>query len=87
VVLELVPTPGGPVTYDTALYTPDRVWRGRATIAEDGAVTFAPFDPQDAPAWLVAFAHAFLRSEWKARRGADPPPWPARIQRWREERE
>jgi hypothetical protein len=85
-VLDLVP--GAALVYDAALYTPDRVWRGRATIAEDGAVTFAPFDPEDAPAWLVKFAHAFLRSEWKARQGvADPAPWPARIQRWREERE
>jgi hypothetical protein len=85
VVLDLVP--GDEIAYDAALYTPSQVWHGHATIAPDGTVTFSPWQPADAPPWLVALAQAFLRSEWKARKGEDPPPWPARIQRWREAKE
>jgi len=61
----------------------DREWRGEARVAVDGTVSFAPWQPPDAPAWLVEHARAFLRVEWRARQVPDPAPWPARINRWR----
>jgi hypothetical protein len=73
----------GPV-YRASLSEGERTWRGRAQVGADGAIAFADWEPADAPAWLVEHARAFLRVEWRARQGADPPPpWPARINRWR----
>jgi hypothetical protein len=95
--LELHPRHGGRVVLDrdvaapglrylAALYTPDTLYRGAVDVAAEGAVSFAPWDPPDPPDWLVSFARAFLRSEWRARQqAADPPAWPARISRWRSE--
>lgn len=86
VVLERLP--GDDVVYRATLYTPTVAHAGRVSVAStDGKVSFDAWDPPDPPAWLVAFAQAFLRSEWRARQGvADPPPWPARINRWRDEK-
>ncbi len=86
VLLDLDP-PGeaGAVRYRAALYTPEVCHRGAAEISVAGQVAFAGWDPPDPPDWLVGFAQAFLRSEWRARQGvADPAPWPSRIRRWRD---
>ena len=72
---------GEAVEYETALYTPDAEWRGRARIDAAGAVTLAGLD--EAPVWLTDYTRAFLRAEWRARQGPDPAPWPERIGRWR----
>jgi hypothetical protein len=48
-----------------------------------GAVSFSPWTGGEPPGWLVAFARAFLRSEWLERRDDRDAPWPARINRWR----
>jgi hypothetical protein len=75
------------VIYQLELATPAGAWLGRATVASgDGAVSFAAWQPEQPPAWLVTLAETFLRGEWRARRGDDAPPWPARIQRWRPEK-
>ena len=90
VVLDLEPSEGGEVAiYAAALYTADMVWQGRAEIRlADGQVSWQGWAPSDSgpPEWLVKLAQAFLRTEWKARQGTDPEPWPARINRWREQR-
>ena len=86
VVLELEET-GAEIVYAAALYTPDAIHTGRARIAaDDGAIRWDEWAPATPPAWLVEMAHAFLRSEWRARRPGleDPEPWPRRINRWRE---
>ena len=80
VVLDLEDAGPAEVVYRAAIYAPDAEWRGVARVAPDGAIRF---DDWDAPPALVEQARAFLRVEWRARQGADPPPWPARINRWR----
>ncbi len=86
VVLDLVAAGEAEIRYAAALYTPDAVWRDEVTIgASDGAVRFGPWDRADPPAWMIAFATAFLRSEWKART-KQPSAWPRRLNRWREEK-
>jgi hypothetical protein len=81
VVLELV----SPGIYRAELYTPAEEWRGDVTVASDGGVTFGAWTPaSEPPAWLVKYAHTFLRSAWKdAQKSAE---WPQRINRWRDER-
>jgi hypothetical protein len=90
VVLDLEPSAGPEgVIYTAALYTADAVWQGRAEIRHaDGQVSWREWTPSAGgpPEWLVKIAQAFLRTEWKARQGTDPEAWPARINRWREER-
>ena len=87
VVLDLVAAEGDAVLYDASLYTPTVLHRARARVTlVDGAVVWSDWDPGPPPAWLVDLAHAFLRGEWRARRGPDPEPWPQRINRWREEK-
>ena len=86
VVLERELVSSDEVRYAAALYVPGAVWRGVATVT-GGVVTFAAWSPAEGPpAWLVGFAAAFLRSEWKARQRPDAAPWPQRINRWREEK-
>lgn len=81
VVLDLIDKGDAAVVYAAELYLPDATMRGRATIrVADGVVAWAWDGGVEPPAWLVAFATAFLRTEWKARRFA------ARINRWREEK-
>ncbi len=85
VVLDLEGVGDAEIVYAATLYTPDAEYRGRARMAaEDGAVTWAAWEPAGPPAWLVELAQAFLRGAWRARRGADAEPWPQRINRWRE---
>ncbi len=76
-----------PLSYRVELQGPRQTWVGQATVAaDDGAVSLAPFDPPDPPAWAVTTLRAFLRGEWRARRDDPESPWPARITRWRAER-
>jgi len=87
IILDLARSDAGGVVYAAWLLVPHAEWRGEAAIAlSDGRVSFGAWDPDAPPAWMVALAQAFLRSEWRARREADPPPWPRRINRWREQR-
>jgi hypothetical protein len=76
------------VTYDVVLYTPDERFASVVTVRLlDGDVVFGDFSPVGPPAYLVTFARAFLRSEWRERKD-DPAgdPWPERLMRWRDER-
>jgi hypothetical protein len=66
-----------PIRYVAVLSTPTEDWRGAATIAAAGDVTFS-WESGEPPEWLVAFARAFLRSQWKS------GSWPSRINRWRD---
>jgi hypothetical protein len=88
VVLTRVTVEEERVVYRAELFLPAVVHLGEVAVAaRDGAVSFGPWSPPDPPAWMIAFAQAFLRSEWRARQAAtDPPPWPARISRWRDEK-
>jgi hypothetical protein len=69
------------VEYRASLSTPDGEWQGTARIDGGGAVSLDGLD--GAPTWLVDYARAFLRAEWRGRQGPDPEPWPDRIGRWR----
>jgi hypothetical protein len=84
VVLDRTAVSAEVVIYRAQLLTPDADWRGDARIdIPTGEILFSW--ETDTPAeWLVAQAHAFLRGEWRARRGPDPEPWPTRVNRWRE---
>jgi hypothetical protein len=87
VVLDLVRAGSSEIVYDAAIYTPAELFQGRAAVTADtGAVTWTNWQPAAPPAWLIDAAAAFLRVEWRARRAADPPPWPSRINRWRDEK-
>jgi hypothetical protein len=78
---------GAEVVYRAALRTPDADFAGRARVRlSDGDVALAWEGETPPPPWLADLVRAFLRTEWRARRGADPEPWPARIHRWREAR-
>lgn len=81
VVLDRLTLGDAEVVYAAEVYTPVDVQRGRATIRiVDGAVSYTWEGGAEPAAWLVGFATAFLRTEWKARR------FTARINRWREEK-
>jgi hypothetical protein len=73
----------GAVAYRAVLLLPDAELVGEATVDASGAVGFGPFAPAEPPAWLLEVARQVLRTEWRARQGADPAPWPGRITRWR----
>jgi hypothetical protein len=81
VSMALVSATSESVVYRADLLVPDAEWHGEARIDAAGAVVMEPF--AEAPAWLVDYARAFLRGEWRSRQGADAPPWPDRITRWR----
>lgn len=72
------------VSYEAELYVPDARFTSAAEVrVADGDVVFPAWAPESPPAWLLAFARAFLRSAWLARRDDPDEPWPARINRWR----
>jgi hypothetical protein len=85
VVLELARASAAGVVYRAALLEADAEWRAEATVDGAGVVGFGAWTPAEppVPAWLVDHARTFLRTEWRARQGEDPPPWPARLSRWR----
>ena len=86
VALELVSADTDAVVYAAELHAAATVHRARVTIAvSDGALTWSTWDTDPAP-WLLEFARAFLRGEWRARNVDDPAPWPRKINRWRPER-
>jgi hypothetical protein len=86
VVLDLAPHSGDTVVYTATLYVPDAEWSGRATIDAAGSVAFAPWagPAAEPPAWLVHYAQTFLRSAY--REAKKDIPYPAQINRWRDER-
>ena len=87
IILDPVRAGAEDVVYEAWLLLPDAEWRGEARVGmADGAVSFSGWQPAAPPAWMVALAQGFLRTEWRARRDGDPPPWPRRINRWRESR-
>lgn len=80
------PAPAGVVAYDVTLTTSDASWTGLASVTlADGAVQFEL--PDGVSDWARSTLHAFLRGEWRGRRGDDAEPWPRRITRWRAPRE
>jgi hypothetical protein len=84
VILELDAETAEEIRYRAELYTPDELFRAPVTIGvKDGAVSYGAWDASQPPAWLVDFATAFLRGEWRARQKA-PSAWPRRVSRWRE---
>lgn len=84
VVLELDRIDAETVAYRASLFVPDARYDAAVAVRlADGDVAFDAFEPAAPPGWLVAFARAFLRSEWLARRGDEREPWPARLNRWR----
>jgi hypothetical protein len=85
VQLELLADEPERVRYSARLALPDVAFDGLATVGTaDGSVSFDWPDGRLPPDWLLAFARAFLRSEWLARQKDPSHPWPARIRRWRE---
>jgi hypothetical protein len=85
-VLELLDESTSAIRYRAELYVPDATFTSEASVAAtDGTVTFAPWAPGEPPPWLLKYATTFLRSAWRERQ--KDIPWPARINRWREERE
>ena len=87
-VLELLSESADAIRYRAELYVPDATFRSEASVAvADGAVTFAPWAPAAPPPWLQRYATTFLRSAWRERQKDASVGWPARINRWREERE
>ncbi len=84
VICDLVSCDGATVIYEVALYTAVQVWRGQAQVAPTtGVVSCSRWDIAEAPAWLVTYAEAFLRSEWRAHARDPAAPWANRIARWR----
>ena len=80
----------GVVRYAAELLVPDASWRANVTVGlTDGVVAIAAWTPAEPPppAWLVKYATTFLRSAWRERQRDPEAAWPARINRWREERE
>ena len=69
------------VVYRAGLFVPDAEWHGEARIDAAGMVTMD--GTVGAPDWLVEYARAFLRGEWRSRQVPDAAPWPDRISRWR----
>lgn len=91
-----IPEAGGRVILERARVDADVVEYGatlctesgeHATVARidraSGTVSFDAWSTGEPPVWLVAFARAFLRSEWLEHRDEPDAPWPARINRWR----
>lgn len=69
------------VVYRATLASAGQRAEGTATVSLAAGVVTLSLSPEP-PAFLAAFATAFLRSAWLARRD-DPEPWPSRITRWR----
>lgn len=70
------------MVYAGTLLTPDGEWAGRGVVTVASGEVAWTWNA-GAPPWLADLAHKFVRGEWRARRGDDPEPWPARITRWR----
>jgi hypothetical protein len=69
--------------YRVAIYTPDVVFTGVATLGDDGSVELAPTGaPEELHGRLVAIARLVARDAAKLR-GDGLPAWPQRILRWR----
>jgi hypothetical protein len=79
--------PAGEVAYRVAIYTPSEAFGAVASVTlVDGEVALSAWEPPEPPPWAVELLRRFLRSEWRARQGGDPAPWPQRLNRWRAER-
>jgi hypothetical protein len=74
---------GARARYRVAIYTPDAVFTGTATLGDDGSVDLAPTGaPDELHARLVAIARLVARDAAKLR-GDGMPAWPQRLLRWR----
>ncbi len=73
--------------YRVTLYLPDAEHVAEAALVRGERTTdWTPWAPADPPAWLVAFAQAFLDGVRRdvARQPADAPArWPQRLMYWR----
>jgi hypothetical protein len=66
------------VAYSAELERDSDRFASRATVTlADGAVSFSDWEPAGPPPWLLEFARATLRAEWRSKN------WPRRITRWR----
>jgi hypothetical protein len=84
-VLELTAVAGAAATYRAAIYTPDAVHEGTATLREDGGIevgALVPAAADELAAKLAMFAKLVARGV-TARRDAGEKAWPARVMRWR----
>jgi len=69
--------------YRVAIYIPDAVFTGLATLGDDGSVELAPTGaPDELHGRLVAIARLVARDAARLR-GDGLPAWPQRILRWR----
>jgi hypothetical protein len=74
-------------TYRAAIYTPDAVYASAATLSDDGGVELVPTGAPDALDDALAM-FARLTARGAARRREDGmPPWPARVLRWRPDKD
>jgi len=74
---------GASARYRVAIYTPDAVFTGEATLGDDGSALLGPTGaPDELHARLATIARLVARDAAKLR--ADGmPAWPQRILRWR----
>lgn len=82
-LLERESEAGARAEYRAAIYTPDAVYEGRATLDEDGGAEVAV---AGAPAELVAALQMLAKLTARAarkKREEGLPPWPARVLRWK----
>lgn len=76
--MKLVDKRAEAVAYSAELEVASDRFASRATVAlADGNVSFSAWQPEGPPAWLLDFARATLRAEWRTK------AWPRRITRWR----
>ena len=74
---------GSLARYCVAIYTPDAVFGGTATLGDDGSVELAPTGaPDELAARLLGIARLVARDAARLR-AAGMPAWPQRILRWR----
>lgn len=83
-MLRKVDSSDASIVYAGELTTPQRSWASRfSVLPTDGRISVEATgengDP--APAWLVDFAVATLRTAWRAHR--EGGRWPRRLSRWR----
>jgi len=68
--------------YALTIFTPEAEPSTSAVVAvETGVIEFGDWLGGAPPAWLVAVAHALLRSVWRSK--LSEGEWPRRITRWR----
>jgi hypothetical protein len=84
ILLELDSSDDGGARYRAAIYTPEKRFDYRLTIAlPDGAVSFVE-PPQDGAAGFAELVRAMARSLARDAFASTPFSWPRRLLRWRD---